>query len=118
MYAFFDRYVKHDGRPDGRRLLHYYTLNEGTWRTTTRWPVAGHPDAAALPRRRARADRAAGPRPRLASDLLTLDPTAGSGPLNRWNTNLTGEPVVYPNRAAVDRKLLSYTTAPLHQATR
>src|SRR5580693_1955835 len=41
VYAFFDRYVKHDQRPDGRRLLHYYTLNEGTWRTTTGWPVPG-----------------------------------------------------------------------------
>jgi predicted acyl esterase len=41
VYAFFDRYVKRDGRPDGRRLLHYYTLNEGTWRTTAQWPVPG-----------------------------------------------------------------------------
>ncbi len=51
------------------------------------------------------------------SDLLHLDPTAGTGHLDRWNTNLTGEPVVYPNRAAVDRKLLTYTSVPLPQAT-
>jgi hypothetical protein len=36
VYAFFDRYVRHDERPDGRRVLHYYTLNNGTWRSTTR----------------------------------------------------------------------------------
>jgi predicted acyl esterase len=36
---------------------------------------------------------------------------------DRWNTNLTGEPVVYPDRAAVDRMLLTYTSAPLRHAT-
>jgi uncharacterized protein len=120
LYAFFDRYVKNDGSPDGRHLLHYYTLNEGTWRTTTRWPVADTrmrrlyfaarhtltwqqlPPAAAAPP---------------SSDLLRLDPTAGTGPLDRWNTNLTGNPVIYPNRASVDRKLLTYTTAPLRHVT-
>ena len=115
MYAFFDRYVKHDDRPDGGRVLHYYTLNAGTWHTTTRWPVAGT---------RMRSlyfgggqsltwQRSATP----GSDLLHLNPTAGTGHLDRWNTNLTGNRVVYPNRAAVDRKLLAYTSAPLPQAT-
>ena len=115
VYAFFDRYVKHDDRPDGGRVLHYYTLNAGTWHTTTRWPVAGT---------RMRSlyfgggqsltwQRSATP----GSDLLHLNPTAGTGHLDRWNTNLTGNPVVYPNRAAVDRKLLTYTSAPLPQAT-
>jgi hypothetical protein len=113
VYAFFDRYVKHDDRPDGRRLLHYYTLNEGTWRTTARFPVAGT--------RTRRLYLAAGhalasrPAAQPSADLLRLDPAAGSGALNRWNTNLTGEPVVYPDRAAVDRKLLSYTSAPLRR---
>jgi hypothetical protein len=117
VYAFFDQYVKHDDRPDGRRLLHYYTLNEGTWRTTTGWPVPGT--------RMRRLGLAAGhtltwrpARPTAGqtaqADLLTLNRTAGTGPLDRWNTNFTGEQVVYPNRAAVDRKLLSYTTAPLN----
>ena len=115
VYAFFDRYVKHDDRPDGGRVLHYYTLNAGTWHTTTRWPVAGT---------RMRSlyfgggqsltwQRSATP----GSDLLHLNPTAGTGHLDRWNTNLTGNRVVYPNRAAVDRKLLAYTSAPLPQAT-
>jgi putative CocE/NonD family hydrolase len=116
VYAFFGRYVKHDQRPTGSRLLHYYTLNAGTWHTTTRWPVAGtvmrrlylggghtltwQPGAA-----------------RPGADLLRLNPTAGTGPLDRWNTNLTGDPVSYPNRAAVDRKLVTYTSAPLRHAT-
>jgi uncharacterized protein len=116
VYAFFDRYVKNDERPDGSRLLHYYTLNEGTWRTTARFPVPGT--------RTRRLYLAAGqtlawhPAAHPASDLLRLDPAAGSGTLNRWNTNLTGGPVVYPDRAAVDRKLLSYTSAPLRRPAR
>jgi putative CocE/NonD family hydrolase len=116
VYAFFDRYVKHDDRPDGRRVLHYYTLNEGTWRTTTRLPVAGtHTRRLYLAAGHALASR---PAAQPSADLLRLDPAAGSGALNRWNTNLTGEAVVYPDRAAVDRKLLSYTSAPLRRPAR
>jgi hypothetical protein len=116
LYAFFDRYVKHDQRPTGSRLLHYYTLNEGTWHTTMRWPVAG-----TVMRRlylgggNTLAWQSGAARP--GSDLLHLNPTAGTGPLDRWNTNLTGDPVGYPDRAADDRKLLSYTSAPLRHAT-
>jgi hypothetical protein len=49
------------------------------------------------------------------SDLLRLDDAAGTGALDRWHTNLAGGPVTYPNRAAVDRKLLTYTTTPLRR---
>jgi uncharacterized protein len=123
VYAFFDRYVKHDERPDGRRLLHYYTLNEGTWRTTTRWPVPGtrmrRLDLATGHTLTWRPARPTAPASQAAqADLLTLNRTAGTGPLDRWNTNFTGERVVYPNRAAVDRKLLSYTSAPLSSPVR
>jgi putative CocE/NonD family hydrolase len=115
MFAFFDRYVKGGERPEHSRVLHYYTLNQGVWHTTTTLPVpgtrmrtlyfgAGQVLTSARP---------AAP----SSDLLTLNPSAGTGPLSRWHTNLTGAAVVYPDRAAVDRELLSYTSAPLHGAT-
>ena len=77
VYAFFDRYVKHDERPDGNRLLHYYTLNEGTWRTTARFPVPGTRTRRRLtsrPGRRSAWHPAAQP----SADLLRLDPAAGS----------------------------------------
>jgi hypothetical protein len=114
VYAFFDRYVKHDDRPDGTRVLHYYTLNAGTWHTTTRWPVAGT-RMRRLYLGGGHALTARQPAP--GSNLLHLNPTAGTGHLDRWNTNLTGGPVVYPDRASVDRKLLTYTSAPLGRAT-
>jgi uncharacterized protein len=114
VYAFFDRYVKHDDHPAGTRVLHYYTLNAGTWHTTTHWPVAG----TQMRRLYFGSGHTLTWRPATVpgSDLLHLNPTAGTGHLDRWNTNLTGNKVVYPNRAAVDRKLLTYTTAPLRQA--
>jgi hypothetical protein len=116
VYRFFDEYVRHDGRPSGSRLLHYYTLNAGTWHTTTRWPVAGtHMRRLYLGGGHSLTWQRGTARP--GSDLLNLNPAAGTGHLDRWNTNLTGDPVVYPNRAAVDRKLLTYTSAPLRQAT-
>jgi hypothetical protein len=50
--------------------------------------------------------------------MLTLSKTAGTGLLDRWHTNFDGGSVVYRNRAAVDRKLLAYTSPPLRGATR
>jgi len=116
LYAFFDRYVKGGARPDGTRALHYYTLNAGTWHTTTHWPVPGtHMRRLYFAAGHTLAWQPGAARP--GSDLLHLNPAAGTGHLDRWNTNLTGDPVVYPDRAAVDRKLLTYTSAPLRQAT-
>ncbi|MFE7191427.1 CocE/NonD family hydrolase [Kitasatospora sp. NPDC057541] len=114
--AFFDHYVRDGARPDGRRRVHYYTFNEGAWRTTDRWPVAGTRtrrfhlgEDHTLQRRHPS---------RAGTDQLVLDPSAGTGQSDRWNTNLGGDPVSYPDRAAVDAKLLSYTTAPLTEDTR
>ena len=115
VYAFFDRYVKHDARPDGTRRAALLHPKRG--HLAHHHPLAGrrHPDAAALLRRRAHADLAARRRP---AGLEPAAPQPDRGhrvTKDRWNTNLTGDPVVYPNRAAVDRKLLTYTTAPLRR---
>ena len=39
------------------------------------------------------------------TDLLQLLLAAGTGPYDRWSTNMTGGPVSFPNRTAVDRLL-------------
>ncbi|MFI6156310.1 CocE/NonD family hydrolase [Kitasatospora sp. NPDC051170] len=115
--AFFDRYVRDGRQPHGQRKLHYYTFNEGVWRSTSRWPLTGTGtqrfylgEGGALTRQRHPGDQ--------GGDLLRLDRTAGTGELDRWNTNLSGQAVRYPDRAAVDARLLSYTTAPLAADTR
>ncbi|MER7849031.1 CocE/NonD family hydrolase [Kitasatospora sp. NPDC096077] len=112
---FFDHYVRDGARPDGKRQVHYYTFNEDVWRTTTRWPVPG---TRTRPLRLGAGNTLGDQAGPAGADALRLDPTAGTGPLDRWNTNLTGDEVSYPDRAAVDAKLLSYTTAPLAEPTR
>ena len=115
--AFFDTYLKRGTRPSpGRHVLHYYTFNEARWRTTTRWPVAGtHTRRLYLA-----AGHRLGSRPPAGAggDALRVDPRAGTGPRDRWNTNFAGGDVVYPDRRRVDRRLLTYTTAPLAAALR
>jgi len=48
-----------------------------------------------------------------AFDTYLVNYTAGTGNLTRWNTLFGGTPVEYPDRSAEDRKLLTYTSAPL-----
>ncbi len=112
LVKFFDAYLKGDGTPAVDRLIHYYTMNQGLWKTTPVWPPAematrrwyfapGHglvPDAAP-------ADSGA--------DVYQVDFSATTGHPGRWDTQLGGGDVVYADRAAADRTLLSYTGTPL-----
>jgi len=45
-------------------------------------------------------------------DVYHVDFNATSGMNNRWHTGLAG-PVIYPDRAKEDRRLLTYNSAPL-----
>ncbi|HZR48526.1 MAG TPA: CocE/NonD family hydrolase [Streptosporangiaceae bacterium] len=115
MFTFFDRYVKDSQRPAGTRVLHYYTLNQGRWHTTTSFPVPGTRMQTLYfgPGQVLASSRPAAP----SSNALTLDPAAGTGQMSRWHTNLTGAAVSYPDRGAADRLLLSYTSAALPAPT-
>jgi hypothetical protein len=112
MLSFFDGLLKGDGRTVPAHEIHYYTMNDGRWRTTTVWPPADMTtvrwylaDGQALSR--------AEPAAPSASDAYTVDTTATTGAPNRWRTQLGGDDVVYPDRAAEDAKLLTYTSQPL-----
>jgi hypothetical protein len=48
-----------------------------------------------------------------ASDCYTVDFTTTSGNQSIWATGFGGGDVVYPDRVDEDKKLLTYTTAPL-----
>jgi putative CocE/NonD family hydrolase len=109
---FFDRVLRPDSAESVRSSIRYYTMGEGRWHTTTTWPPAGlstrrlyfgpaHTLSVTLPGTEA------------AFDTYAIDFTATTGTETRWNTGLDGSDVIYPDRAAEDRKLLVYTGEPL-----
>ena len=110
---FFQAHLSDDAALTPVREIRYYTLNEGTWRTTETWPPAevgastlyfgdGTLVAAAPPEGEA---------------TYAVDYTATTGPTNRWWTQLEGD-VIYPDRAEEDAKLLTFTGEPLAGPTR
>jgi uncharacterized protein len=50
-------------------------------------------------------------------DHYPVDFTAATGTLTRWATQMGGGDVIYPDRRDADKKLLSYTSAPMPAAT-
>jgi putative CocE/NonD family hydrolase len=123
MAGFFDQHVLGRSRPAGAapeagfyaRFIRYKTMNarppSSQWRTTTVWPPAGtrlqrlYAAAAGALSAQAPADEQAG-------DRYEVDFTHGTGRSTRWTTSMSG-PVHYPDRADADRRLLTYTSAPL-----
>jgi hypothetical protein len=108
MIRFFDERLKPAAPPRPISRIRYYTMGAGTWTDTEVWPPPGF-QATALyfgPQgtltTRAPADGQDG-------DSYTVDYSATTGAANRWHTNIGGGDVVYPDRAAEDRKLLVYT---------
>ncbi len=109
---FFDYHLKGiDTRLDSGKIFYYFTLGEEKWKATKTWPVAGtkmvrwffgedHTLATAAP------VAAAG------ADSYDINFEASTGEKNRWHTQVGGQ-VVYPDRAEEDKKLLTYTSAPL-----
>jgi putative CocE/NonD family hydrolase len=110
MADFFDRYLKADDKP-APSSVRYEVLNGGGWRTSPNWP----PPGAAARRFYAVAPGQLGDAPpqRDGADAYQVDFTAGSGPLSRHQSPVDLSKTAYPDRAAADRKLLAYTSAPL-----
>ena len=114
--AFFDRHLGETDTSVPAKSIRYYTMNEGRWRTTDTWPPADMkaqrwylgPDQT-LTDEPARTEGA---------DDYAVDTSASSGDATRWQTNLTGGDVYYPDRAEEDTKLLTYTSEPLKDSLR
>ena len=113
---FFDHYLKGiDTRLDKKRLLYYFTIGEEKWKVTDTWPVAGtmmmrwylNENYSLSPKE---------PESNSGEDRYTVNFDATSGDKNRWHTQVGGD-VIYPDRAEEDKKLLSYTSAPLETDT-
>lgn len=111
---FFDHYLKDvDTKTLPDRTLYYYTMGEEKWKTTKSWPPAGSETL----RGYFNADNTltlAAPTADAGADKYTVDFEATTGMKNRWTTQLGG-PVTYPDRAEEDKRLLTYTSAPLSE---
>ncbi|RVC93494.1 CocE/NonD family hydrolase, partial [Mesorhizobium sp. M2A.F.Ca.ET.029.05.1.1] len=92
------------------KVLHYYTLGEGAWKSTRSWP---------LPATRRRWYMASGSRLSSSADetgfdSLQVDSALGDVASNRWDTNGgSGGPVDYGDRRQFDAARLAYTSEPL-----
>jgi len=109
---FFDRLLRRDPPGKIESEIRYYTMGEGAWHTTKVWPPAGL-RTEKLYLAAEHALNGAAPDLAEAVDSYRVDFTATSGDRTRWHTQLGGGDVVYPDRAAADQKLLTYTSAPL-----
>ena len=115
MADFFDRYLKAEGAKAGAApppsSVRYDVLNGGGWRMSPTWP----PPGAVVQRFYAEAGRRLGLAPPAedGADAYAVDFTAGSGPLARYQSPVDLSQTGYPDRIAADRKLLTYTSAPL-----
>jgi len=94
------------GRP-GKRMIHYYVLGAGEFRTTATWPPRG------VKRTRYLLDAGGGlgERAAVGEDRHDVDFAATTGEATRWTTQI-GSPAAYPDRREADRKLLTYTSTP------
>ncbi|MFL6229043.1 MAG: CocE/NonD family hydrolase [Pyrinomonadaceae bacterium] len=112
----FDQYLKGvEADLTRERVLYYLTMGEERWKATKVWPVEGTTPA----RFYMAADNAltsSVPTVATGADSYKVDFDATTGEQNRWRTQLGGQ-VKYPDRAAEDAKLLTYTSQPLTEDT-
>jgi len=112
---FYDSQLKTDAPAPIENSITYYTLNAGTWQTTTVWP----PEGVQMQPWYFGADNMLStdmPTETSGADTYTVDFTATTGDATRWHTVMTSGDVIYPDRAEEDEKLLTYTSAPLAEA--
>lgn len=109
---FLDHHLKGiDTGLDSEKRLYYFTIGEEKWKITNTWPVAGTtPTRWYFDANNSLTPSA--PQTNSGEDRYTVDFEATTGAKNRWHTQVGGE-VVYPDRAHEDKKLLTYTSAPL-----
>ena len=105
---FLDAHLK--GGVPARSEIRFTTLSSGGWTTVSNWPPPGF-----APRRwylgSDRRLQLAPLQETLAVDRYEVDFEATTGAASRWN-HFTPD-IVYPDRAAADARLLTYTSEPL-----
>jgi uncharacterized protein len=107
---FFDTYLRSGSPAAPKRMIDYFTMGARTWHQTAVWPPIGTTkqllyfgDNSSLTVSQTGA----------ASDQYAVDFTAATTKQTRWATQMGGGDVIYPDRREADKKLLSYTSAPV-----
>ncbi|MGH9872817.1 MAG: CocE/NonD family hydrolase [Pyrinomonadaceae bacterium] len=114
LLRFFDYHLKGIKTSiAGEAPVHYYTMGEDKWHSASTWPLPqtkvetwffGSGNTLGRTRPKDRGD-----------DAYKVDYSTVTGASSRWNTLIGGPAVIYPDRAAEDGKLLTYTSVPLEQ---
>ena len=107
---FFAQTLQRDQPLQGKTLF-YYTLGEEVWKQTDSFPLPNTELQTWYFQPEQGLSQAA-PGADDASDSYGVDFAATTGRTNRWHTQMA-KPLVYPDRAGEDRRLLTYTSAPL-----
>lgn len=104
-----------DDGVDTPRLVRYYVCGDRQWRETDVWP----PSNVAARRHYLSADGSLTTGvPAQGTRVFITDTASTTGPTNRWLTQMGGQPVAYPDRAAADAQLLEWTSEPLAATVR
>lgn len=116
LLRFFDHHLRdRDSGIGAEDRVHYYTMGEGRWKSSRSWPPPAEPRTYYLATERLLSTEP--PETDSSVDEYAVDPTVGTGEHSRWRTQVAvGEAVRYPDRNTVDRRLLTYTSAPLDRA--
>jgi putative CocE/NonD family hydrolase len=109
---FFDQTLRNHVVPKIESSILYYTMGEGKWHTTAVWPPRGL-QTETLYFTEGHALKRTSLATRMSGDSYTVDYSVSSGMQTRWQTQLGGGDVAYPDRRMEDNKLLSYTSDPL-----
>ncbi|MBI9045659.1 MAG: CocE/NonD family hydrolase [Anaerolineaceae bacterium] len=109
---FFDKNLHGEDLNIPDKILYYYTLGEGKWKSTPTWP----PENSKIQRWYLNsAQRLTPDKPSRESGeehyKVNFDTTTGKQ--NRWWTELGGGPIIYADRAEADQLLLTYDSSPM-----
>ncbi len=115
LIKFFNHHLKENRTPhDNSPPIQYYTMGAERWNATTQWPPFSTPTQLYFHTNHQLSETHSPEES--PPDRYYVDLTAGTGLQSRWNT-MVGIPLKdpYPDRDEQDKKLLLYTTDPLHE---
>jgi len=111
MFDFFDRHLKDDTAQKEKRRILYFTHGVNKWNETRTWPPEGTKDQIWYYGQN-HSLQTKFPQKKEGADPYIVDFSATTGDQNRWMAQM-GMAVHYGDRREEDRKLLTYTSAPL-----